>query len=166
MMTSSTTAPSGAQLRSPAATMAALGAILLATSLAAGLGASASGGEADPWYAALHKAPGNPPGYVFGLVWPVLYGLMAVGAFMAWLKGARLHLYFLQLTVNLLWSYLFFRFHLPLVALLDLAILWVIVFLMIRQFRRHSPIASWLQAPYLAWLSFAGYLNAWIVFAN
>ncbi len=152
--------------RTPEAAMLALVAILAATGLVAGLGALTSGGEADPWYAALNKAPGNPPGFVFGIVWPMLYALMAVGAFMAWRAGAHLGLFFLQLFVNFGWSYLFFAFHQPLIALIDIAILWVLVFLMIQQFRRHSPLAGWLQTPYLAWLSFAAYLNAWVVFAN
>jgi benzodiazapine receptor len=152
--------------RTPEAAMLALVAILAATGLVAGLGALTSGGEADPWYAALNKAPGNPPGFVFGIVWPLLYALMAVGAFLAWRAGARLGLFFLQLAVNFGWSYLFFEFHQPLIALIDIAILWVLVFLMIRQFHRHSRLAAWLQAPYLAWLSFAAYLNAWVVFAN
>ena len=89
--------------RSPEATLLALGAILLATSLAAGLGALVSGGEADPWYAALNKAPGNPPGFLFGIVWPILYVLMAVGAFMAWRAGAKLGVFMLQLALNLAW---------------------------------------------------------------
>lgn len=158
--------PEAADKRSPASTMLALAIILAATSLVAGLGALTSGGEADPWYAALNKAPGNPPGFVFGIVWPILYALMAVSAFMAWRAGANLGLFFLQLVVNFGWSYLFFEFHQPLIALVDIALLWVIVFLMIRQFHRQSRLAAWLQTPYLAWLSFAAYLNAWVVFAN
>jgi|JI7StandDraft_1071085.scaffolds.fasta_scaffold01443_10 benzodiazapine receptor len=152
--------------RTPEATMLALVAILAATSLVAGLGALTSGGEADPWYAALNKAPGNPPGFVFGIVWPMLYALMAAGAFMAWRAGAHLGLFFLQLVVNFGWSYLFFEFHQPLIALVDIMVLWVLVLLMIRQFHRHNPLAAWIQTPYLAWLSFAAYLNAWVVFAN
>lgn len=165
-MTDAIPLPETAGKRTPEATMLALAAILAMTSLVAGLGALTSGGEADPWYAALNKAPGNPPGFVFGIVWPMLYALMAVGAFNALRAGARLWLFFVQLAVNFAWSYLFFEFHQPLIALIDIAILWVLVFLMIRQFHRHSPIAGWLQAPYLAWLSFAAYLNAWVVFAN
>jgi benzodiazapine receptor len=152
--------------RSPEATMFALAAILVATSLVAGLGALASGGESDPWYAALDKAPGTPPGFVFGIVWPILYALMAVSAFMAWRGGARLGLFAAQLVVNLAWSYLFFYFHQPIPALIDIVVLWVLVFMMIRQFGRHSRLAGMLQVPYLLWLSFATYLNAWVVFAT
>lgn len=153
-------------VRSPEATMLALATILAVTSLVAGLGALTSGGEADPWYAALDKAPGTPPGYVFGLVWPLLYALMALGAFVAWRGGARLGLYMAQLIVNLAWSYLFFSLHQPLPALIDLIVLWGLAFLMIRQFGRHNRIAGAMQLPYLGWLTFAGYLNVWVVFAN
>lgn len=152
--------------RSPEATLLALGAILLATSLAAGLGALVSGGEADPWYAALNKAPGNPPGFLFGIVWPILYALMAVGSFMAWRAGAKLGVFMLQLAFNLAWSYLFFELHLPLLALIDLLVLWGLVAWMIAGFRAHSRLAAMLQLPYILWLTFAAYLNAWVVFAN
>jgi benzodiazapine receptor len=152
--------------RSPEASMFALVIILVATSLVAGLGALASAGEADPWYAALNKAPGTPPGFVFGIVWPMLYAAMAVSAFMAWRGGARLGLFMLQLAVNLAWSYLFFYFHQPIPALVDIVVLWVLVFMMIRQFGRHSRLAGMLQVPYLLWLTFATYLNGWVVFAN
>ncbi len=165
-MTSSSSTTEPDDKRTPEATLLALAVILAATSLAAGLGALTSGGEADPWYAALNKAPGNPPGFVFGIVWPMLYALMAASAFIAWRAGANLGLYFAQLAVNLTWSYLFFQFHQPVFALANLLTLWVLVFLMIRQFHGHSPLAAWLQSPYLAWLSFAAYLNAWVVFAN
>jgi len=152
--------------RSPEATLLALAAILAATSLAAGLGALISGGEADPWYAALNKAPGNPPSFVFGIVWPALYTLMAISAFMAWRAGARLGVFMLQLVFNLAWSYLFFDLHLALPALIDLVVLWALVVWMTLGFHAHSRIAALLQLPYLLWLSFAGYLNAWVVFAN
>ncbi|OYW43278.1 MAG: hypothetical protein B7Z38_02170 [Rhodobacterales bacterium 12-64-8] len=152
--------------RSPETTLLALGAILLATSLAAGLGALVSGGEADPWYAALNKAPGNPPGFLFGIVWPVLYALMATSAFIAWRAGAKLGVFMLQLALNLAWSYLFFDLRLPLPALIDLLVLWGLVAWMIAGFHAHSPLAAMLQVPYILWLSFAAYLNAWVVFAN
>ena len=75
-------------------------------------------------------------------------------------------LYFLQLVANLGWSYLFFRYHLATAALIDIAALWVLAFMMTREFHRHSRIAAMMQYPYLAWLTFAAYLNTWIVVAN
>jgi benzodiazapine receptor len=148
-------------------------AIIGATALVAALGGLVGGGEADPWYAALDKAPGNPPGFVFGVVWPALYALMAIGACMVWQSAGSwkrtdgaLGLFFLQLIPNLAWSWLFFSFRQPLLALINIAILWIMVALMIREFHRHSRLAAMLQYPYLAWLTFATYLNAWVVFAN
>lgn len=147
--------------------------IIAAACLTAALGALVSPGAMDPWYQTLNRAPGNPPGYVFGAVWPALYTLMAVGASRVWLKADNwrksdtpLGLYFLQLIVNLGWSVLFFHFHLPVAALIDISALWILTLLMIIEFNRISPVASQLQYPYLAWLTFAAYLNAWVVFAN
>ena len=155
------------------ATVLAFIAIIGATALVAALGALASAGEADPWYATLDKAPGTPPGFVFGIVWPTLYTLMVIGACLVWRAGgtwkradSALGLYFLQLVANLGWSYLFFRYHLAAAALIDIAALWVLVFMMTREFQRHSKVAAMMQYPYLAWLSFAAYLNAWVVVAN
>ena len=153
------------------ATILAFIAIIAATALVAALGALASGGDSDPWYAALNKAPGTPPGFVFGIVWPTLYVVMA--ACIVWRAGgtwkradSALGLYFLQLVANLGWSYLFFKYHLATPALIDIAALWVLVFMMTREFGRHSKLAAMMQYPYLAWLTFAAYLNVWVVAAN
>jgi translocator protein len=148
-------------------------AIIGATALVAALGGLVATGEADPWYTALNKAPGNPPGFVFGLVWPALYALMAIGACMVWQSvgswkrtDGALGLFFLQLVPNLAWSLLFFGLQQPLLALIDMAILLIMATLMVREFHRYNPLAAMLQYPYLAWLAFAAYLNAWVVFAN
>ena len=147
--------------------------IILLTVAVAGLGAVVSGGSDDPWYAALDKAPYNPPDIAFGIVWPVLYSLMAVGAILVRLKAgsfvlasAALGIYFTQLAVNLSWSWLFFAFQAPLIALIIIGVLWLLIALMIRAFARRSVIAAVFQVPYLLWVSFAAYLNAYIVFAN
>lgn len=154
------------------ATLLAFVAIIAATALTAALGGLVSAGDADPWYAALNHAPGSPPGVVFAIVWPTLYTLMAIGACMTWnasgwrKSDSALGVYFLQLLGNLGWSVLFFRYHLAAAALIDIAALIVLVGMMIREFGRHSRIAAQLQWPYFAWLCFAFYLNAWVVFAN
>ena len=79
---------------------------------------------------------------------------------------AAMGLFFLQLVPNLAWSLLFFKFHLVVPALIDMAAMLVLVLMMTREFHRHSRLAAWMQTPYIAWLCFAGYLNAWVVFAN
>lgn len=162
-----------AEERPVEATVLAFIAIIGATALVAALGGLVSGGEADPWYQQLDKAPGTPPGFVFGVAWPTLYTLMAIGACMVWRVAgswkradAALGLFFLQLLPNLGWSFLFFQYHQPVLALIDIVILLVLVAMMTREFHRHSKVAGQLQYPYLIWLGFAAYLNAWAVFAN
>ena len=86
------------------------------------IGSLASTGATDPWYIALNKAPLNPPGYVFGIVWPILYGLMLIVAIREY-KFIK-NLFYIQLFFNLLWSWLFFYFQLPLISLFDILILF------------------------------------------
>jgi len=155
------------------ATVLAFIAIIAATALVAALGGLVAGGDSDPWYRALNKAPGTPPGFVFGVVWPTLYTLMAIGACLVWREAGSwkradgaLGLFFFQLLPNLGWSFLFFQYHLPILALIDISILLIMAVMMTREFHRHSHIAGQLQYPYLVWLAFAAYLNAWVVFAN
>lgn len=147
--------------------------IIIAVFVVATLGAAVSGGEADPWYAELQKPPFNPPGFVFALVWPVLYFLMVVSAIIVrhtarrfeW-AGFSFSYFFLQLALNLSWSVLFFFFHRPLWSLFCILALWIATALMIRAFYGYSRFSAWLQAPYLGWLTFALYLNATIVHLN
>lgn len=151
----------------------AIFAIVVATSVVAGLNGLIAEGNADQWYRELDKAPGTPPGIVFALVWPALDGLMTIGAILAW-NGAgswreadsAMGVYFAQLCANLGWTALFFHLHRPLGALLDLCVLAILAGLMVTEFRRHTRVGAWLQAPYLAWLAFAFYLNLWVVLRN
>jgi translocator protein len=98
---------------------------------------------------------------------------MAIGACILWRAAGSwkradraLGLFFLQLLPNLGWTFLFFHYHLAVLALLDILILWILVAMMIGRFHRLSKVAAQLQYPYLVWLTFATYLNAWAVFAN
>lgn len=164
---------SGQRRRPPAeATVLALILVIASTALVSALSGMISAGGDDPWYQALNRAPGNPPDFVFGLVWPALYVLMAIGAGLVWRAAgwpaakAALGIYGLQLAANFAWSYLFFGLHQPLASLIDIIVMWVLIALMIREFGKHSPLAARLQYPYLAWVTFATYLNGWIVVAN
>ncbi|MDZ7810873.1 MAG: TspO/MBR family protein [Arhodomonas sp.] len=136
--------------------------------------AAASGAPTPPgeWYAALSKPPGTPPAWVFPVAWTLLYVMMAVAA---WLVGRRVTLetglpvllpFIAQLGANGLWSVLFFGWQRPVMALLDLLVLWGLVVLCIHRFRRVSVPAAALLLPYLLWISFAAYLNAGIVVLN
>ncbi len=129
--------------------------------------------EIPAWYATLVKPALNPPAWVFGPVWTTLYALMGVAAFLVWRHGLRqwrvrraLALFLLQLVLNAAWTAAFFRFHNPGLALVDIAVLWLAIVLTIAAFSRTSRAAAWLMAPYLAWVSFAAYLNAALWFLN
>lgn len=147
--------------------------IIIAIALVAALGGLVSGGSTDPWYAELTKPPFTPPDITFAIVWPILYVFMGISAIIVrrnavrfeW-AGAGFSLFFLQLGLNLAWSVLFFFFHKPVWALIDILALWIATALMIREFYGYSRFASLLQIPYILWLSFAVYLNATIVTLN
>ena len=117
------------------------------------------------WYAQLQKPSWNPPPWVFGPVWTVLYAMMAVAAWLVWRRGGfaahrtALSLFLLQLLFNALWSPLFFGLHWPGLALLDLVLLWLSLLAALVAFWRAQTLAGVLLVPYLAWVTFAGVLN-------
>ncbi|WP_111415455.1 TspO/MBR family protein [Billgrantia lactosivorans] len=124
------------------------------------------------WYADLDKPPLTPPDWVFPLAWTTLYLMMAVAAWRVTLRvpaAERITVlwpFVAQLAANGLWSILFFGLHWIVVALADLLLLWGLILLTISRFARVSSLAAWLLVPYLAWVSFAGYLNAGIGWLN
>ena len=120
--------------------------------------------NADDWYLSLVKSPLNPPSYVFGIVWPILYAIMAFVSFKAAKKISTL--FILQLLANASWSWIFFYFHAPLIALIDISVLIYLNQKIISILRGESLLLFYLYLPYLAWLSFAAFLNASIVFLN
>lgn len=131
--------------------------------LAGGL-ASLLGGETASLYESLTAPPLAPPGWVFPVVWTVLYILMGVAAGLVARstdvdRERALFLYYVQLGLNVLWPLLFFRFEWITVAAVWLLALVVAVFLTWRQFRTINSVAGWLLVPYLLWCLFALYLN-------
>lgn len=141
--------------------------------LAVCYGVSAVGGlvtahAVETWYQGLTKAALNPPDWVFGPVWTVLYGLMAVAAWLVWMEPdgetrRRGILWFcLQLAVNLMWSFVFFGARMLGLAVVDIALMWALIAVTMMFFFRVRRAAGWLLVPYLAWVTFAGYLN-WAV---
>jgi benzodiazapine receptor len=119
----------------------------------------------DEWYAALKKPSWNPPGWVFGPVWTLLYTLMAVSAWLVWKRGGfaaqrlALRLFLIQLMLNAAWSPLFFGLHSPGVAFAEIILLWLAILATLAAFRPISRPATLLLVPYLAWVSFAAVLN-------
>ena len=120
----------------------------------------------DGWYATLHKPSWNPPAWVFGPAWSLLYVLMAAAAWFVWREGGwetqrkALGLFLVQWLLNALWTPLFFGMHRPGLALAEIIVLWLAIAATLASFWRVSKIAGVLLAPYLAWVSFAAVLNA------
>ena len=139
--------------------------LIVAVIFAAAIGsmASTSAGN-DSWYLLLNKSELNPPSYVFGIVWPILYIFMMISAFLAHKK--IFSLFIVQLFFNAIWSWLFFRFQMPFVALLDIYLLIVINIYILNLMYKENKLAFFLFVPYVLWISFASYLNLFIVINN
>ncbi|MEX1027328.1 MAG: TspO/MBR family protein [Candidatus Paceibacterota bacterium] len=148
--------------------------IAIAVPLAVGFfGSLVTAPAIDGWYAELAKPALNPPGWVFGPVWTLLYVLMGAAAFLVWQKGLEskavrvaLGLFVIQLVLNGVWSLIFFGLQNPLGALVDIIVLWILIVCTMIAFYRVSPVAMYLLVPYLLWVSFAVYLNAAFVILN
>jgi tryptophan-rich sensory protein len=137
---------------------------MLGVAVTGGLGALASL-HAGEFYARLVKPQWAPPPGVFSPVWTVLYLMMGFAAWLAWRargpgRGLALQLFAAQLALNALWSWLFFRWHLGALALVEICILWFAILTMLTQFWRLRPLAGALLIPYLLWVGFATALNA------
>lgn len=149
----------------------ALAAFLL-TCLAAGwLGSIATTAAIPTWYADLAKPPFNPPNSVFGPVWTILYVLMGVAGWLVWQAGTpasrrALVPFFVQLVLNVLWSFAFFGARSPLFGLVVIVALWLAILWTILAFRQVNGWAAVLLLPYIAWVSFAALLNASIWWLN
>ena len=137
--------------------------LLIPLTLIVGSFASANTGT-DMWYQGLIKSDLNPPGYVFGIVWPILYLLMGITAWRTFeiIKNP----FYIQLFLNAIWSWLFFTFHLPLISLIDI---WLLIYINIKivfKVLKIDKLAGLLYTPYILWLLFASYLNLFIVMNN
>jgi benzodiazapine receptor len=136
--------------------------------------AAMSGGYFRPgqWYEDLRKPSWNPPNVLFPIAWTLLYAMMAVAAWIVWQKtgwpaGAlAIGLWVVQLALNALWSALFFGLRRMDLALVDVVLLWVAIAATITAFWSVDPLAAWLMVPYLAWVSFAAFLNLTILRLN
>ena len=120
--------------------------------------------SSDTWYVDLVKSPLNPPSFVFGIVWPILYALMAFVSFKSADKIWKL--FIPQLLLNAAWSWMFFFMHAPLLALINITILIFLNQKILVILKIESKLLFWLYVPYVLWLSFAAFLNASIVFLN
>jgi len=125
------------------------------------------------WYLLVVKPSLTPPSWVFAPVWILLYALMGIAAFLIWRKGFErsdvwwaMTIFDFQLALNIFWSVIFFGLHNPLSAFIELVLLWGAILATMIMFYRISRAAAWLLAPYILWVSFAGYLNYMIWVLN
>jgi translocator protein len=125
------------------------------------------------WYASLTKPSFNPPNYLFGPVWTILYIMMGYALYLITQTEFnkpyknRTYIYWgLQMILNFFWSILFFHFHQIDIALVEIVLLWASILLTILSFAKINKKAAWLMVPYISWVSFATLLNAAIYVLN
>jgi len=124
------------------------------------------------WYADLEKPLFNPPNFVFGPVWTILYVLMGISLYLVWTskaakgKTAAYIAFAAQLVLNTVWSLVFFGLHSPELGILVILLLIGAIVTTIITFYRFSKLAAYLQAPYLLWVCFATYLTVGVALLN
>lgn len=118
------------------------------------------------WFDTLNKPSWNPPSWLFGPVWTTLYFMMGLALWLVWKsnspepqKQAAARMFALQLFLNFWWSLLFFHFHSPGLALVDILLMVAAITVTVFRFAPISPAAAWLLVPYLSWVCFATILN-------
>lgn len=146
-------------------------AISIAVALAVGGLSALLTGDSMEKYKTLRQPPLAPPGWVFPVVWTILFVLMGVGAAMVCLSGSSskkkpIAIYGLQLLVNFFWTILFFLLEARLFAFFWLLLLLGLAIWMAISFGRVNKTAGLLQIPYILWLLFAGYLNLAVYLLN
>lgn len=154
------------------AVLAAVLAIVL-VALAGGVGNMATMPNIPTWYAGLNKPSFNPPNWIFGPVWGLLYLTIAF-AFWRILRlspatpgrGAAITVWVVQMALNAFWSVAFFGMHNPKLGLAVVVALEIAILATIVLFRRLDPVAGWILVPYACWVAFASALNLSIVLLN
>jgi len=132
----------------------------------------ATAGGIDDWFYALNKPFFNPPSAVFGPVWTLLYLLMGISLYLILrqtsspLRTKAIIIFGVQLTLNFVWSFLFFKYRLLGIAFIEIILIWVSIVFMINSFYSVNKKAAYLQIPYLVWVSFATLLNGFIWVLN
>ncbi len=123
-------------------------------------------------FSALNKPPLSPPGWLFPVVWTILFVLMGIASYIVLERGSfaetrtALFFYGVQLFFNFFWSIFFFNFELYYFSFLWLLALWVLIIITAVLFFRISKPAGYLMIPYILWVTFAGYLNLGIAILN
>jgi len=149
--------------------------IMVVTCLAIGyLAGEVTRESVNTWYPTLHKPSFNPPDWLFAPVWSTLYVIMGVAAALVWdriemereVVKKGLTFFWIQLGLNAFWSYLFFGLHNPLLAMIEIVLLWLMIYETFIKFNKVNKIAGYLLIPYLMWVTFAGVLNVSIWLLN
>ncbi|MFL9845379.1 TspO/MBR family protein [Flavobacterium rhizosphaerae] len=150
-------------------------AVMVATTVALGyLSGLITQTSVNTWYPTLVKPSFTPPNAVFPIAWGILYFLMGISAGLVWNRidfqetevKKGLQFFGIQFILNVLWSYLFFGLKNPLLALIEIVLLWLMIYETWYIFRKISKIAAWLLVPYLLWVTYAAALNAAIWYLN
>ena len=144
---------------------------IVITQLAGILGSLFTITNVNSWFSTINKPFFNPPNWLFGPVWTLLYLLMGISLYLIWNKGFKKHktaiyIFGIQLILNSLWSILFFGLKSPLFAFIEIIFLWAAILLSIIKFYKISKPAAYLLIPYILWVSFAAVLNLAIVLLN
>lgn len=148
--------------------------IFLAVPLSTGLAAGLIAGNSAADYQSLNLPPLSPPGWVFPVVWTILYLLMGIASYLVFLLIVKkqesaipaLFLYALQLFINFFWPIFFFRLEWYLFSFFWVILLWILVLHTTQLFGSISKAAGYLMLPYLAWVTFAAYLNLGVAILN
>lgn len=141
---------------------------VLGAEIIGNIGSLATFSQITTWYATLNKPAFQPPNWLFGPVWTILFALMGISLYLIWSQrsaktaaqvDSAVKIFAVQFALNVLWSFLFFGYHETYLAFLEILLLWMAIVVTIMQFRRILPTAAWLLLPYLAWVTFASILN-------
>mgnify|MGYP003332534015 FL=1 len=123
----------------------------------------------EPWYSTLVKPSFNPPDWVFGPVWTILYILMAIAIWNVWIKSKNInvvYLYFIHLFFNTTWSVVFFGFNQIELALINLIVLILFIVILFLKYKVISKLSAYLMIPYFLWCCFAFLLNLNLMVLN
>ena len=145
--------------------------VLVICQLAGLLGSMFNAVSLKDWYPSLIKPSFNPPNWIFAPVWIILFVLMGISLYLAWIgksknKKYALKLFYTQLMLNIIWSAFFFGLRNPLLAFIEIIILCVFILLTMLEFYKIDSKAGYLLIPYLAWVTFASVLNLFIFILN
>lgn len=137
--------------------------------IASAVGGVFTASSVSTWYVTLVKPSFNPPSWVFGPIWTILYFFMGISFYLVWtrrLETPALMAFVTQLFLNVLWSIIFFGLKAPFYAFIEIIFLWFAILITIIYFYRINKLSAYLLIPYILWVSFAAILNFSIFLLN